>query len=218
VPLQTADAWVHQLAGKSIPDMKITFFENDKRAFSLRGPLLFTHFGLSGPLILNAAGKVADLLEAGEVSARIDTYPDLDLGILDRQITKTFDDNKNKLLKNIFLKLAPVGTGSVLLSLLDVDPEKRVHSVTKEERRKIALLLKALPAKIEGLMGFDRAVVADGGVPIAEVDTRSMRSLRVHNAYITGDLLHIRRPSGGYSLQLAWTSGYVAGSHAGDRA
>ena len=88
-----------------------------------------------------------------------------------------------------------------------------MHSVTKEERRKLAEILKALPVSITGLMGFDRAVVADGGVPPSEIDTKTFRSLKVDNLFITGDLLHIRRPSGGYSLQLAWTSGYVAGSH-----
>ena len=214
VPLRASETWVRKLAGISIADMKLTFFVDGKRAFAERGALLFTHFGLSGPLILNAAGKVADLLQAGEVSAGIDTRPDTDLGILDREITATFDANKNKLLKNVFADLAPVGTGAVLLSLIDIDPEKRVHSVTKEERRKLAELLKALPVSITGLMGFDRAVVADGGVPPSEIDTKTFCSQKVDNLFITGDLLHIRRPSGGYSLQLAWTSGYVAGSHA----
>ena len=214
VPLRTAEVWAHKLAGISIPDMKLTFFVDGKRSFAERGVLLFTHFGLSGPLILNAAGKVADLLQAGEVSARIDTRPETDLGILDREITATFDANKNKLLKNVFADIAPSGTSTVLLSLTKSDPEKRVHSVTKEERRELAELLKALPVSITGLMGFDRAVVADGGVPPSEIDTKTFRSLKLENLFIVGDLLHIRRPSGGYSLQLAWTSGYVAGSHA----
>lgn len=214
VPLRTADTWMHALAGKSISDMKITFYENEKKAFSLRGPVLFTHFGLSGPLILNAAGKVADLLQAGAVSAKIDTYPGQDLGIVDRYIMRVFDENKNRLFRNMFQKLAPAGTGSVLISLLHVDPEKRVHSITKGERRQVAELLKGLPVSIDGLMGFDRAVVADGGVPLAQIDTKTFASLTCGNAFIVGDLLHIKRPSGGYSLQLAWTSGYVAGSHA----
>jgi|SRR3989344_3423537 len=214
VPLRTKEMWSHKLAGISIADMKLTFFVDGKRGFSERGALLFTHFGLSGPLILNAAGKVADLLQAGEVSVRIDTKPDLDLGILDREIAAVFDFNKNKLLKNVFATIASIGTSAVLLSLTNVDPEKRVHSVTKEERRRLAELLKALPISITGLMGFDRAVVADGGVPLTEVDTKTFRSLKQGNLFIIGDLQHIRRPSGGYSLQLAWTSGHVAGSHA----
>jgi hypothetical protein len=92
--------------------------------------------------------------------------------------------------------------------------EKRVHSITKEERKAMVHLLKGLPFTVAGLMGYDRAVVADGGVEIGEVDMKTMRSKKYPNLYITGDLLHVERPSGGFSLQLCWTSGYVAGQNA----
>jgi predicted flavoprotein YhiN len=95
-----------------------------------------------------------------------------------------------------------------------VSGETKVHSVGKVARRKIVDTLKALPVTVTGLMGYDRAVVADGGVPLAEIDTKTMRSKKYQNLYITGDLLHINRPSGGYSLQLCWTTGHVAGSNA----
>lgn len=215
VPLKTKETWSKQLAGIAIPAMKMTFFVNEKRAFSLMGDVLLTHFGVSGPTILNAAGRVADLLHEGEVTARIDTQPGMDLGILDRHIASVFDANKNKALKNVFKELAPKGTGDVLLSLdPQIDPEKKVHSVTREERRKLAELLKNLPLTFQGLMGLDRAVVADGGVPLTELDMRTMRSLVCQNLYVVGDLLHINRPTGGYSLQLCWTTGYVAGQNA----
>lgn len=214
VPLRTSDAWTHKLSGITVKDMKITFLVEGKRAFSTRGDILFTHFGLSGPLILNAAGKVADILQQGIVTARIDTYPDLDLGILERTITGIFDTNKNKLLKNVFKDIAPAGTGAVILALAEgIDAETKVHSVTKENRRKLAKLLKELPVTITGLMGFDRAVVADGGLPLTEIDTKTMCTRTYPNLYVTGDILHVTRPSGGYSLQLAWMTGYVAGSH-----
>ena len=215
VPLRASDGWIRKLSGVALPDMKVTFFCEGKRAFSVRGGLLFTHFGLSGPNILNAAGKVSGLLESGTVTAQIDTCPDLDLGILEKQITNIFDQNKNKFLKNVFKEIAPPGTGAIILSLeSSIDPETKVHSVTKGNRRALAKLLKALPVTVGGLMGFDRAVVADGGLPLTEVDTKTMCSRAYANLYVTGDLLHITRPSGGYSLQLAWTTGYVAGSHA----
>jgi predicted Rossmann fold flavoprotein len=213
VPVRTKETWGRKLAGVSISDAKVTFFERDARKFSVKGKILFTHFGLSGPLILNAAGKISDLLQAGTVTARIDPFPATDLGILDRSITDIFDANKNKLLKNVFRTIAPAGTGDVLLSLdPKIDPEKKVHSVTKEERRRLAELLKNIPLTITELMGFDRAVVADGGLPLTEVDTKTMRSKKYENLFVTGDLLHISRPSGGYSLQLCWTTGYVAGN------
>jgi len=214
VPLRASDAWIKKLSGITVKDAKITFFCDDKRAFAVRGDILCTHFGLSGPTILNVAGKVSSLLESGTVTAEINTSPDMDLGILERTITGIFDENKNKLLKNVFKDIAPPGTGAVVLGLVSVDPETKVHSVTKEQRRVLAKLLKALPVSITSLMGFDRAVVADGGLPLTEVDTKTMRIRAYSNLYVTGDLLHVTRPSGGYSLQLAWTTGYVAGSHA----
>ena len=223
VPLAVADAWVKELSGISLSFMKITFFVNntstglsvDKKKLILKGKILFTHFGLSGPLILNAAGKVADMLHDGQVSALIDAYPDTDIGALDKRITKIFDANKNKTLKNTFKEIAPIGTGPAILPMLtNIDPDTKVHSITKTQRRQIVDLLKALPLTITGLMGYDRAVVADGGLTLKELDTKTMRSKLYDNLYVTGDLLHISRPSGGYSLQLCWTTGYVAGTHA----
>lgn len=212
VPLKTKEAWSRKLSGITLKDVKITFFADGKRKFSKAGNVLLTHFGISGPLILNSAGQVADLLHEELVTASIDTYPGMDLGILDKHLSSIFDDNKNKLLRNVFKDIAPIGTSDILLSLVPViNPETKVHSVTKAERRMLAELLKGLPLTILGLMGLDRAVIADGGVDLVEVDTRSMRSRRCENLFITGDLLHITRPSGGYSLQLCWTTGYVAG-------
>ncbi len=215
VPLRVSDEWVKSLSGTSLSFMKITFFVEGKKAFSKTGKILFTHFGLSGPLILNSATKVADLLQIGAVTAAIDAYPDTDLGALDSHITKIFDANKNKTFKNILPEIVPAGTAPAIVTLLsNFNPNIKVHSVTKEMRKEIVHLLKTLPVHIIGLMGFDRAVVADGGVKLSEIDTRTMRSKKYENLFVTGDLLHINRPSGGYSLQLCWTTGFVAGSNA----
>ncbi len=216
VPLKVVDEWSKVLSGTSLSFMKITFFVEGKKAFSKTGKVLFTHFGLSGPLILNSASAVADLLQEGTVTATIDAYPHTDLGALEKTVISVFDKNKNKALKNIIKEVVPDGTHKGVLMLLEdkMDITKKVHSVTKEERKVLVCLLKALPLTIEGLMGFDRAVVADGGVPLNEVDTKTLRSKKVPNLCITGDLLHINRPSGGYSLQLCWTTGYVAGNTA----
>jgi predicted Rossmann fold flavoprotein len=215
VPLAVEDEWVKSLAGVSLSFMKITFFLDGKSKIKKKGKVLFTHFGLSGPLILNSATEVAGILEEGLVTAEIDAYPDTDHGSLEKQILKVFDANKNKMLKNIFKDIVPEGTADAIMTLLpDIDFQTKVHSVSKEDRKKIVHLLKALPVTIEGLMGFDRAVIADGGVSLTEIDTKTMRSLKVSNLFVTGDLLHINRPSGGYSLQLCWTTGYVAGKNA----
>ncbi len=216
VPLAVKDEWSKLLAGVSLSFMKITFFVEGKKQFSKTGKVLFTHFGLSGPLILNSAHLVDDLLYEGAVTATIDAYPHTDLGALEHTIIGVFDKNKNKTLKNVLAEIVPKGTAKGILPLLAplLDVEKKVHSVTREERKLISRMLKNLPLTITGLMGFDRAVVADGGVPLEEVDTKTMRSKKISNLYLTGDLLHINRPSGGYSLQLCWSTGFVAGESA----
>lgn len=217
VPLATKEGWSKRLAGVSLSFMRITFYVDGKKAFSKTGKILFTHFGISGPLILNSAHAVSDLLHEGAVTATIDAYPHTDLGALDKRIVKIFDQNKNRELKNIIGEVAPEGIGKGMLALLasQIDTGKKVHSVSKEERTYIVRILKTLPLTVAGLMGFDRAVIADGGVALEEIDMRTMRSKKVPNLYVTGDLLHITRPSGGFSLQLCWSSGWVAGSHVG---
>ncbi len=216
VPLQTKEPWVADISGVSLSFMKITFFVDNKKAFAKKGKILFTHFGLSSPLILNVSKQVGDLLHTGEVTATIDMYPDTDIGSLDKQLIKTFDQNKNKSFKNIAKEITPAGMHALVIKLLSeqFDTDKKVHSITKEERRMIIDLLKGLQLTIVGLMGFDRAVIADGGIPMSEINTRTMQSKKISNLFLTGDLLHVNRPSGGYSLQLCWTTGYVAGKSA----
>lgn len=219
VPLQVQEHWAKELSGISLEDMKITFFVDNKKEFKLNGRLLFTHFGISGPLILNSASKVSKLLPTGIVTAEIDMFPRLDSGNLEKQIISIFDVNKNKTLKNIVSELVPAGMSKGILTLLsgNMDTDVKIHSVTRDNRKKIVNLFKALPITITGLMGLDRAIVADGGLPLNEVDMKTMRSKKVNNLFVTGDLLNINRPSGGFSLQLCWSTGYVAGSNAGKK-
>ena len=219
MPLAVNENWVKELSGVSLEDMKIIFFVDGEKEFKLNGRLLFTHFGISGPLILNSASKVSKLLPTGIVTAEIDMFPKTDIGNLERQIISIFDVNKNKSLKNIVSDLVPAGMAKGILTLLmaHMDMETKVHSVTKDNRKMIVNLFKALPITITGLMGLDRAIVADGGLSLTEVDMKTMRSKKINNLFVTGDLLHINRPSGGFSLQLCWSTGYVAGSSAGKK-
>lgn len=215
VPLAVRETWVKSLAGVSLPQGKIIFYVDGVKSFSAKGPILFTHFGLSGPTILNAAGKVADLLHEGVVTATMDLFQDFDLGALDKHLTSIFDANKNKILGNILKEIMPAGMLIVFAKLFpNINLKTKVHSITKDERKHMVQVLKALPMTIAGLMGYDRAVVADGGVALAEIDMKTMRAKQYRNLFVTGDLLHISRPSGGYSLQLCWTTGFVAGSNA----
>lgn len=214
VPLAVGEAWIKSLAGIALDDVKVTFFVEGKKKLAVKGRILCTHFGVSGPVILNSAGKVADMLHDGAVTATIDVFPKSDLGNLDKHITKIFDDNKNRDVKNVMKFIVPTGTALAILTLLPkLDPDKKVHSVSRDERKALVNLLKALPITITGLMGYERAVVADGGLAVGDVEGKTMRSRKHSNLFITGDLLDISRPSGGYSLQLCWTTGWVAGSN-----
>lgn len=213
VPLRVSDSWVKHISGTNLSFMKISFFCNGEKSFSKTGKILFTHFGISSPLILNSSKQVKELLKQGSVTAEIDLFPDTNLGNLEKRILKIFNESKNKNIKNALYELVPKKVAETIHALLEIsDKNKKVHSITVEERKNLLHLLKHLPLHIEGLMGFDRAVIADGGVPLDEIDTKTMQSKIMKNLYITGDMLHVNRPSGGYSLQLCWTTGYVAGN------
>ena len=215
VPLSVKDSWVKSLSGISIDSMKITFYVDGVKKFSKVGKILFTHFGISGPLILNCAGKVSDLLHTGVVTAKIDIFPGIDEHELEQKIINIFDKNKNKMLKNCLDEIMPKGTTEAfLLMIKNLQPEIKVHSVTKENRKNIISTLKGSHMTITGLMGLDRAVVTDGGVVLSEIDMKTMKSKIINNLSVTGDLLHINRKSGGFSLQICWTTGYIAGVNA----
>lgn len=216
VPLRVREKWVHALSGTSLSFMKISFLADGKRAFSKTGKLLFTHFGISGPLVLNSSKQVADLIVQGSVvTALIDMYPDTDFADVEKKILNAIDANKNKDFRNLLDDVVPHGLQTVIEQMLALpDPHVKAHSLTKEDRRRLVHILKGAPITIEGLMGLDRAVISDGGVSLDEIDTRTMRSRLVSNLFLTGDILNISRPSGGFSLQLCWTTGHVAGTHA----
>ncbi|MBP6962442.1 aminoacetone oxidase family FAD-binding enzyme [Candidatus Saccharibacteria bacterium] len=217
-PLGVNEKWVKTVSGVVLKSINISFFVDSKRRLKLNGDVLFTHFGISGPLILNNAHKVADLLQEGVVVAQIDCYPELTEKELDIKIVDILNQNGAKLLKNVLNNFTPAGLGPVLKELLShqVDFDTKTSEVNKQTRALLVNNLKHLSLTIEKLMGFERAVVADGGVDLKEIDTRTMRSYKIDNLYITGDLLDINRPSGGFSLQLCWTTGYLAGTCAVD--
>jgi len=216
VPLTVEEEWVKRSSGRTLSFMKIAFGTNRTKAegrFSRVGKILFTHFGLSGPLILNVAHEVKKLLKKGPVPTTIDMYPDTEIGTLRNRVLEIFNRNKNKLLRNVLQEFVPHGMSEAVLMQLDEELQNiKVHSVGKEERHELVDRLKAMPCTITGTMGMDWAVVSDGGVDLKEIDMKTMRSKLHNNLYFTGDVLNINRPSGGFSLQLCWTTGYVVGT------
>lgn len=212
-PLALKNIWIKNAAGTIAKDASITFEQNSKKAFTVKGDILFTHFGISGPTVLNSANKVGELLENDSVAGYIDFFPDIDTKTLDNNVIVALNQNGTRLFKNILPIIIGVGLSPAIRAILQDDMllQTKGCEISKLSRKKIVDTIKHLSIEVEGLMGFEKAVVADGGVSLKEIDTRTMKSTIVENLYITGDLLDINRPSGGYSLQLCWTTGYIAG-------
>lgn len=214
-PLRTSSKWVHQLSGTTVDDMTIRFIQNGKTAHKARGRLLFTHFGISGPLIINSAHKVKTLLKKGSLTASVDLFPDHDLGSLDTFFVQLFDQEKKRSLNNVLRELLQKKLSESILNRQDLRfGDLPVHTISKDQRKLLVRTLKDLNFPIEGTMGFEWSIVADGGVVPQEVDFKNMKSRLFPNLYLIGDTLNINRPSGGFSLQLCWTTGWIAGSHA----
>lgn len=213
VPIALKETWVKDVAGIALANAVIRVYLDGKRQTHKEGKILFTHFGLSGPAVLNLSSQIGELLQYGNVSLEIDLLPEFDNGMLKTELYNVLSTDINKKIKNTLNNLIASGLVLTVLKLANVDPEKPNNSITKEERLRLAQILKAIPVNVKHLLGEDKAIVSSGGVPITEVDFKTMQSRLVANLYIIGDVLDIDRPSGGYSLQLCWSMGYVAGNH-----
>ncbi|MFA6095014.1 MAG: aminoacetone oxidase family FAD-binding enzyme [Candidatus Paceibacterota bacterium] len=214
VPVKTKESWTHQLQGLSYPTAKMTVFQNDEKKFSVKGKFLFTHFGVSGPMVLNASRDISDILSYGTTTLSIDLFPTMDAGTLDRKIQEIFKLNQNKKFKNSLGELVMPTLMEALIVRTKIDPEKEVNIVSREERLLVTNFLKDIRMTVTGFSDQSEAIVASGGVNMEEIDTRTMQSKKIPNLYLVGDMLDVNRPSGGYSLQLCWTTGYVAGEAA----
>lgn len=213
VPVALKDSWPKKLGGVSLKEIKLTTFQNGQKQDSQKGKLLFTHFGISGPTVLNMSKEIGELVKYGEVVIELDLFPTLDVGALKRRLQDLLVADSNKKLKNVLNKLIPAALVSAILQIAKVDGETANHSVSREDRIKLVSLMKAIPLNVKGLLGVDKAVVSSGGVALEEVNFKTMQSRLIQNLYLVGDVLNVDRPSGGYSLQLCWTTGYVAGSN-----
>ncbi len=211
VPLTTANKYFKEIPGTTWSFIKISFSLNGEKIFSKKGKILFTHFGLSSPLILNSSYEVSKMLKKGKVVAHLDFFPDTDLKDLDKKILKLFEKNKNKKIKNVLPDLLNKKISEAILNHFQANfKEKKVNEINREERRKLLNFIKNSEILITGTLGMDKAVIADGGVDLNEVDFKDMTSKIYSNLFLLGDILNINRPSGGYSLQLCWTTGAVA--------
>jgi len=214
VPISIHEPWVRSIPGVSLQNVKITTFQNEIKQGVTKGKILFTHFGLSGPAILNMSRDIGELLKYGKVTLSLDLLKDTDQGDLNKKLQIMFTEERSRKFKNSLVGLVPTSIRPIIIKLSNIDPEKACHSVTRLERLLLVKLLKDLRMEVKGLLGTDKAVVTSGGVDLKEIDFKTMQSRLITNLYIIGDMLDIDRPTGGYSLQICWTTGFVAGSHA----
>lgn len=216
VPVKTLERWTHGMLGLAYEEAKVSLIRYKKIVTKKTGRILFTHFGLSGPLILNMSKEIWSLLKEDVITIEIDVFPKLDPGALDRMLQEKLQPIQNKLLRNALPEVIEKSLAEGVIAKLKLDGEKKVHQLSREERLSIVHLLKHITLTPTGLLGTDKAIVTSGGLPLNEVDMRTMCSKKYPNLFVTGDILDIDRPSGGYSLQLCWTTGFVAGKAAAE--
>lgn len=229
VPLKVPDAWVRDAQGLALPDAELiveqltgvtkpveTIFDrslwgNARRVLVRRGKLLFTHFGLSGPLALNAAADIRAVARNAPIRLVVNPLPGRDPAELDSAVAAAATASGKRTIGNLLRDVVPPRIATAVCAIAAVPPDTRLAVLSRASRRSIVSALVALPCSFAGLMGQDKAVVSSGGVDPAAVDFRTMRLRTVENLYVLGDLLDFNRRSGGYSLQVCWASGWVAG-------
>ena len=211
VPFNIKENWVKELQGLSLKNVAIEITEGKKTVYSDFGEMLFTHFGVSGPMILSASASIKPELFQKELVLHLDLKPALDMEQLDKRLLRDFEENKNRQYKNSLNKLLPATLIPVFLENSGVDPEKRVNEITKEERLSIMSTLKNMTMTIEGLRGFNEAIITKGGVSVKDINPSTMESKLISKLYFCGEVLDLDAYTGGFNLQIAWSTGYLAG-------
>ena len=210
VPLESGDAWCAEMQGFAPKNVTLSAYEDGKLIYRELGEMLFTHFGVSGPLVLSASAKMRRMGESA-YTLQIDFKPGLDEKKLDARIQRDFTKYANREFKNALDDLAARSMIPVLVRLSGIREDKPVREITREERRRLVGLLKAFPVAVSGFRPIDEAIVTAGGVSTKEIDPRTMGSKRVAGLYFAGEVLDLDAYTGGFNLQIAWSTGYVAG-------
>ena len=216
-PVLVKEKWVKDLEGLSLRNVNVSVYQKNKKKDERFGEALFTFNGLSGPVVLDMSKSIGKLLSGGQTDLVIDFKPALDSGVLEKRILRDLEENRNRAIKNILTCLLPKKLIPVVLELSKIDPDKKAHSITKEERKNLRMLLKEFRLTVKGLLGFSKAIITAGGINLKEVDPKTMRSKIIKNLYFAGEVLDLDGPTGGYNLQVCWSTGYLAGESAAGR-
>ena len=217
VPMETKEPWICELQGLSLRNVEAKILDGKKELYKDFGEMLFTHFGVSGPLIISASSYVGKKFmdkkgQKKELTLEIDLKPALTEEQLNQRVLRDFEENHNRQFKNAITKLFPTKLIPVMLELGGIDPEKKVNSIEKEERKQFVHLMKHFRMTLTGLRDYPEAIITKGGVNVKEIDPGTMESKLVKGLYFAGEVLDLDALTGGFNLQIAWSTGYAAGN------
>ncbi len=211
VPMTAKEDWVPRLQGLSLRNVSAVIYDGKKRLYEEFGEMLFTHYGVSGPLMLSASSIVGKKLREKELKLVIDLKPALSMEQLEKRVLRDFEENQNRQFKNAVGKLFPAKLIPVMIELGGIDEDKKVNIISREERQRFVSLIKNLPVTLTGLRGYNEAIITKGGVKVKEIDPGTMESKLVKGLYFAGEVLDLDAVTGGFNLQIAWSTGYAAG-------
>ncbi|GLG89482.1 NAD(P)/FAD-dependent oxidoreductase [Sellimonas catena] len=216
VPVETKEAYVRELQGLSLRNVEVSIFDGKKELYREFGEMLFTHYGVSGPLILTASSFIGKKLEQKPLRLLIDLKPALSEEQLDARVLRDFEENKNRQFKNAIGKLFPSKLIPVMIELSGIDPDKKVNEISREERRRFVSIIKGVEITLTKLRGYNEAIITQGGVSVKEINPATMESKKVKGVYFAGEVLDLDAVTGGFNLQIAWSTGNAAGSCVAD--
>lgn len=212
VPLAISESFCKEMQGLSLKNVEVTITQGKKQVYQNFGEMLFTHYGVSGPLILSASSFITKFISQGkELILAIDLKPALSEEQLDDRIIRDFEKNRNRQFKNSLNDLLPKKMIPVVVRLSNIDPDKKVNTITKEERKILVSVIKHFKMKIAGFRGFNEAIITKGGVSVKEINPSTMESKLIPGVFFAGEVLDLDALTGGFNLQIAWSTSYTAG-------
>lgn len=215
VPMEVKEEYTGELMGLSLRNVEICITDGKKKLYEDFGEMLFTHYGVTGPVILSASSVVGKKLKERELTLHINLKPALTEEQLDRRVLREFEENQNRQFKNSVDSLFPAKLRPVIVALSEIPPEKKVNEITREERHRFIRLIRDFPMTLTGLRGYSEAIITRGGVSVREIDPGTMESRLVKGLFFAGEVLDLDAVTGGYNLQIAWSTGHLAGMNAG---
>lgn len=212
VPFTAQEDYVRELMGLSLKNVRAAIYQGKKLLYEEFGEMLFTHFGVSGPLMLSASSVVNDVIRREPLQLYIDLKPALTEEQLDKRILRDLTEAQNRQFANAVAHLYPAKLTPVMVRLSGIAAERKANSITKEERRRLTELTRRFPVTLTGLRGFEEAIITRGGVSVKDVNPSTMESKKVPGLYFAGEVLDVDALTGGFNLQIAWSTGFLAGS------